>query len=185
MVFVLSCVEATGSSKDVALQTSVEKSSLQHGPSLSVKSKGEALHAQKSAGVALAAVKGGKTVESAAETKARQQKMAARFQEVHQKALAKSRLGVKAEETFENVDVKKVKEATDWMPFVLPPIGLCLLAGITFGVISIRKWQKIPSMPQQGRMDIKDVQASARQAGTKADRQRGEQKEMKQAWEGL
>jgi len=62
MVFVLSCVEATGSSKDVALQTSVEKSSLQHGPSLSVKSKGEALHAQKSAGVALAAVKGGKTV---------------------------------------------------------------------------------------------------------------------------
>ena len=38
-----------------------------------------------------------------------------------------------------------------------PEQGLTLLVVITFAVVSIRKWQKIPSMPTQGRMDIKDV----------------------------
>jgi len=132
--------------------------------------------------------------EAASSTQEAQKNMAARFQEVHQKAIAKTRLGVKAE-TYATSRDKNVADTTAWMPFVLPPVGLCLLggellcantllascaailtpfnhAGIVFGVISIRKWQKIPSMPTQGRMDIKDVQASARQAG-------GSHREMK------
>mmetsp|Transcript_50652 Transcript_50652/g.101135 ORF Transcript_50652/g.101135 Transcript_50652/m.101135 type:complete len:111 (+) Transcript_50652:393-725(+) len=110
--------------------------------------------------------------------------MAARFQEVHQKAMAKSRLGLKAK-TYSSPRDKTVADTTAWMPFVLPPIGICLLGGIVFGVVSIRKWQKIPSMPQQGRMDIKDVQASARQAGRTNTQPQSGQKEMKQAWDGL
>ena len=58
--------------------------------------------------------------------------------------------------------------------------GLTLLGAITYGVVSIRKWQKIPSMPMHGRMDIKDVQASARQAGPER-----EAVQMSHAWDNL
>lgn len=86
-----------------------------------------------------------------------QKTMAARFNEVHNKAKAHERLGVKAQ-TFATENLQGVHDATEWLPFVLPPLGLTLLGIITLGVVSIRKWQKIPSMPTQGRMDIKDVQ---------------------------
>eukprot|EP00960_Hanusia_phi_P070926 767429-Hanusia_phi.AAC.9 len=103
-----------------------------------------------------------------------------RFNEVKKKAAAKTRLGIKAQ-TYSSENVKSASDATEWMPFVLPPLGLCLLGGIGFAVVSIRKWQKIPSMPTQGRMDIKDIQESARQmnSGNKSS------KEMKNAWDHL
>lgn len=163
---------SAASAKDGALQTSVPATaSAVHGPTSQEKLKEAMETHNKHVGVALAAVKGSHASEAASSTQEAQKNMAARFQEVHQKAIAKTRLGVKAE-TYATSRDKNVADTTAWMPFVLPPVGLCLLGGIVFGVISIRKWQKIPSMPTQGRMDIKDVQASARQAG-------GSHREMK------
>ena len=37
------------------------------------------------------------------------------------------------------------------LPFILPPVGLVVLGSIAYAVISIRNWQKIPSMPMQVR----------------------------------
>jgi len=94
----------------------------------------------------------------------------------HKKQLAMKRLGVKASasatsETFQtqahatSSTDKSNKDTASILPFLLPPIGLVILATITGLVISIRRWQKIPSLPTQGRLDIKDVQASAARAG--------------------
>jgi len=133
---------------------------------------------EKHAHVALAALKKGEA--SVGAKLAAQQHMSAKFNKVHSKQAAKERLGQKAQ-TYASEQVKSAAEATNWMPFVLPPLGLMLLGGISFGVVSIRKWQKIPSMPTQGRMDIKDVQASARQMNA----QGGQSREMGRSWENL
>ena len=106
-------------------------------------------------------------------------RMAARFNEVHNKAKAHARLGVKAH-TFATENLQRVHDSMEWLPFVLPPVGLTLLAFITLAVVSIRKWQKIPSMPTQGRMDIKDVLASAKQAGPERTSM-----EMSRSWDNL
>jgi len=76
---------------------------------------------------------------------------------------------------------KDNRSTADMMPFLLPPIGLVILGTITGLVISIRKWQKIPSLPTQGRLDIKDVQASAARAGGMRTPPGGS-KEMKTPW---
>ena len=87
-----------------------------------------------------------------------------RFNSVHNKQLAKIRMGEKALiGTYPSPSAKNIHDSLEWMPFVLPPLGLFLLGGVTFGVVTIRKQQKIPSLPTQGRLDIKDVQESARQ----------------------
>mmetsp|Transcript_2402 Transcript_2402/g.5320 ORF Transcript_2402/g.5320 Transcript_2402/m.5320 type:complete len:218 (+) Transcript_2402:66-719(+) len=94
----------------------------------------------------------------------------------HKKQLAMKRLGMKASasatsETFQtqahatSSTDKSNKDTASILPFLLPPIGLVILATITGLVVSIRRWQKIPSLPTQGRLDIKDVQASAARAG--------------------
>mmetsp|Transcript_78167 Transcript_78167/g.126761 ORF Transcript_78167/g.126761 Transcript_78167/m.126761 type:complete len:195 (+) Transcript_78167:263-847(+) len=91
-----------------------------------------------------------------------------RFSSVRSKQLAKVRLGEKALiGTYPSPSAKNIHDSMEYLPFMLPPIGLALLGGVTFGVLTIRKWQKIPSMPTQGRLDIKDVQASARQMQSK------------------
>ena len=87
-----------------------------------------------------------------------------RFKSVHNKQLAKIRMGEKALiGTYPSPSAKNIHDSLEWMPFVLPPLGLLLLGGVTFGVVTIRKQHKIPNLPTQGRLDIKDVQASARQ----------------------
>lgn len=92
--------------------------------------------------------------------------MAKRFKQVHGQQLAKIRLGEKALiGTFPNPSAKNVKDSLEWLPFVLPPLGLFLLGAVAFGVVTIRKQHKIPHMPTQGRLDIKDVQASAAAMG--------------------
>ena len=92
--------------------------------------------------------------------------MAKRFKQVHGQQLAKIKLGEKALiGTFPNPSAKNVKDSLEWLPFVLPPLGLFLLGAVAFGVVTIRKQHKIPHMPTQGRLDIKDVQASAAAMG--------------------
>jgi len=142
-----------------------------------LKHEAVATSTSKHAHVALAALKKGEANVGA--KLAAQQHMSAKFNRVHSKQAAKERLGQKAQ-TYASEEVKSAADATSWMPFVLPPLGLMLLGGITFGVVTIRKWQKIPSMPTQGRMDIKDVQASAKQMGHKS-----ESREMGRSWENL
>eukprot|EP00285_Hemiselmis_virescens_P001670 CAMPEP_0173417406 /NCGR_PEP_ID=MMETSP1356-20130122/85883_1 /TAXON_ID=77927 ORGANISM="Hemiselmis virescens, Strain PCC157" /NCGR_SAMPLE_ID=MMETSP1356 /ASSEMBLY_ACC=CAM_ASM_000847 /LENGTH=225 /DNA_ID=CAMNT_0014379733 /DNA_START=68 /DNA_END=745 /DNA_ORIENTATION=+ len=94
----------------------------------------------------------------------------------HKKKLAMKRLSAKATETSQTFQTQakassssstdsENKNTASILPFLLPPIGLVILATITGLVISIRRWQKIPSLPTQGRLDIKDVQASAARAG--------------------
>lgn len=91
-----------------------------------------------------------------------------RFRSVHNKQLAKIRMGEKALiGTYPSPSAKNIHDSLEWMPFVLPPLGLLLLGGVTFGVVTIRKQQKIPNLPTQGRLDIKDVQASAQQMQAK------------------
>jgi len=116
--------------------------------------------------------------------------MAAQYHAAHaKKQLAMKRLGVKATATETFQTQGKVSDSTgkdnrstaDMMPFLLPPIGLVILGTITGLVISIRKWQKIPSLPTQGRLDIKDVQASAARAGGMRTPPGGS-KEMKTPW---
>merc|ERR1711865_1322400 len=91
-----------------------------------------------------------------------------RFSSVRSKQLAKVRLGEKALiGTYPSPSAKNIHDSMEYLPFFLPPIGLALLGIVTFSVLTIRKQQKIPSMPTQGRLDIKDVQASARQMQSK------------------
>jgi hypothetical protein len=95
---------------------------------------------------------------------AQQASISKRFKSVHDKQLAKIRLGEKALiGTYATPSAKSVHDSLEWLPFVLPPLGLLLLGGVAFGVVTIRKQQKIPNMPTQGRLDIKDVVASAQQ----------------------
>ena len=97
------------------------------------------------------------------ELHAMQPTISKRFKAVHDKQLAKVRLGEKALiGTYASPSAKNIHDSLEYLPFILPPAGLLLLGIVTFGVVTIRKQQKIPSMPTQGRLDIKDVQASAR-----------------------
>ena len=80
-------------------------------------------------------------------------------------------------ETDNSEEAKNSAHALQILPFILPPIGIIFLGVITYSVIRIRNWQKIPSMPTQGRMDIEAVRASAERAGGKAF----EHQEMKHA----
>jgi len=105
--------------------------------------------------------------------------IAAKLHAVHQKALALKHLADKADtdESENTVEAKNSAHALQILPMILPPIGIIFLGVITYSVVTIRKWQKIPSMPTQGRMDIEAVRASAERAGGK----QYEHKEMKHA----
>jgi len=97
------------------------------------------------------------------ELHATQPTISARFKTVHDKQLAKIRLGEKALiGTYASPSAKHIADSLEYLPFILPPAGLLLLAIVTYGVVTIRNKHKIPSMPTQGRLDIKDVRASAR-----------------------
>jgi hypothetical protein len=162
--------------KDSMLQTAVA-----HVPA--VKKAAEAIATGKSAGTAhvaapvhvkaakqagLAALSGLQKTAAPSELHATQPTISKRFHSVHNKQLAKIRLGEKALiGTYPSPTAKNIHDATEYLPFILPPAGLLLLGIVTFGVITIRKQQKIPHMPTQGRLDIKDVQASARQMQSK------------------
>jgi hypothetical protein len=80
-------------------------------------------------------------------------------------------------DTDNSEEAKNSAHAMNILPFLLPPIGIIFLATISYAVVTIRNWQKIPSMPTQGRMDIEAVRASAQQAGGRTY----EQREMKHA----
>ena len=97
------------------------------------------------------------------ELHATQPTISVRFKTVHDKQLAKIRLGEKALiGTYASPSAKHIADSLEYLPFILPPAGLLLLAIVTYGVVTIRNKHKIPSMPTQGRLDIKDVRASAR-----------------------
>ena len=142
--FLLCCifVETIASNQDDALQTSVTHYNMKalHDLAKSTHSK------QASLAVATASLQ--KKSSGSLHDILKHPSIVQRFNEVKKKAAAKTRLGIKAQ-TYASENVKSASDATEWMPFVLPPLGLCLLGGIAFAVVSIRKWQKIPSMPTQ------------------------------------
>lgn len=183
-VVALACLSSAGATdKDSSLQTSVAHvpavRAAAHAAAADLGGAGAAFGAPPAISGAVKAVHALKAKQSKLAIAALQKKGAApselhaslsqasiskRFKSVHNKQLAKIRMGEKALiGTYPSPSAKNIHDSLEWMPFVLPPLGLFLLGGVTFGVVTIRKQQKIPNLPTQGRLDIKDVQASARQ----------------------
>ena len=170
---ILSSAGATTGDKDKGLQTSVPgaaAASKDASQSTHLSAAAKAAHALKArqSGLAMASLQKKDASPSELHATLSQASIDKRFNSVHSKQLAKIRLGEKALiGTYPSPSAKNIHDSMQYLPFILPPIGLFLLGGVTFGVVSIRKWQKIPNMPTQGRLDIKDVQASAKQMQSK------------------
>lgn len=170
---ILSNAGAAGD-KDKGLQTSVPGAAAaaaqDTAQSTHMSAAVKAAHALKArqSGLAMAALQKKNASPSELHATLSQASIDRRFNSVRRKQLAKVRLGEKALiGTYPSPTAKNIHDSMEYLPFMLPPIGLFLLGGVTFGVVTIRKWQKIPSMPTQGRLDIKDVQASAKQMQSK------------------
>ena len=183
-IMVLATLSSAGAAadKDKSLQTAVSHTPLVQADleaaaadkigAAHISTAQKAAHALKSrqAGLAMAALqkKDAASIPSELHAALSQASITKRFNSVRNKNLAKIRLGEKALiGTYPSPSAKNIHDSMEYLPFVLPPLGLLLLGGVTFGVVTIRKWQKIPHMPTQGRLDIKDVQASAKQMQSK------------------
>jgi len=116
------------------------------------------------------------SVQEAPVTKSLIGSISSKLHAAHQKALALKHIAEKAD-IDNSEEAKNSAHALQLLPFILPPIGIIFLGVITYSVIRIRNWQKIPSMPTHGRLDIEAVRESAERAGGKAY----EHREMKHA----